>query len=458
MTRTVRRCCRSRQPAARLRLPPRTASSTSASSARKQATARLTRSSCICPTPKLPIVELRLASPDLAFSREARVYESLVFRDELSRRVVGAGELTRAPDGTEKTSIALGELSSGTLELEVERQGTPFALDRVTAIVEPRRLIFVAPNASPLKLLYGSATAQPPSYDLADALRHGLPKEPATARLGVPLDQGSKPALAPPARGPALDAAAWKQRTPIALPKQGTLAYLDLGRPSMADGSDVRIVDAARRQVPFIVEASERSSEAPVPFVTRHEGRISTLALTLDVRERISQLVLRASAPAYFEREVELSVPTRDQRGVTGKRVVASARWQQHPDRAISPLFLPVSLEGEPTAELTIADGDNPPLEIASVSASHRRRRIDFPFEPEDKLELWSGNPAASAPHYDLELVAARLISSPAAAATLASTTIETPPAAAPGTPRWFWWIAVGSGLLVVLALVRVGR
>jgi len=409
------------------------------------------------PTPKLPIVELRLTSPDLAFSREARVYESLVFRDELSRRVVGAGRLTRSPDGTETMSIALGGLSSGTLELEVERQGKPFSLDRVTAILEPRRLIFVAPNAPPLKLLYGSATAPPPHYDLADALRNGAPKEPATARLGAPLAP-PKSAPAAPTRGPALDAAGWKRRTPITLPKQGTLAYLDLGRPFMESASDVRIVDSLHRQVPFIVEANERSVEAPVAFAARHEGRTTTLALTLDARERISRLVLSASGPAYFERELDLSVPTRDQRGVTGKRLLTSARWQQYPDRAATPLFLPVSLEGEPTAELTIADGDNPPLEIAGVSAAVARRRVDFPFEPGDKLELWSGNPAPSAPQYDLELVAARLLSSPAAAATLASITIDAPPVAAPGTPRWFWWVAVGAGLLVVLVLVRVGR
>jgi hypothetical protein len=415
------------------------------------------RFSLALPGANLPVTSVRLIVNGLAFAREARIYESVLFRDELSRRLVGLGRLERSATGEGSTTLVVGELSGAALELEIDRPGGPLDVRQAIALVEPQRLVFIAPDEGGLTLLYGSESARAPSYDLGQALSLGRPSSLASAELGAVKDAGAPPPLASPARSPVADPTRWKRRQRIGLPPKGPVAFLDLEGETADKVHEVRVVDAAGRQVPFLVETSERSTPRTLSFTQKTEGTRTLVTVSLDPKERLSRLELRVTAPAYFEREVAAFVPQRDARGPTGQLEVARARWVKQPDDD-GALSIPLSLSREPTLTLSIENADNPPLALASVVGRAQRRRINFLFEAGDRLELWSSNDGAAAPRYDLQLIAAAVLKSQALPATLAPALAEPTPVQAPDTPRWFWWVAVGAGLLVVLALVRVQR
>jgi hypothetical protein len=416
------------------------------------------RFSLVLPSANLPIVALRLSVSGLAFARDARVYEPLLFRNELSRRLVGSSRLERSATGEEHTTIVLGELSGSTLELEIDRPGAPLDVRRATALVQPKRLVFVAPDTGPLTLLYGSETATAPRYDLATALAKGRPSTLTRAELGTALDAGASGALAAPPRSPIADPKAWKRRQRITLPAKGPVAYLDLERAAADEVPSVRIVDASGRQVPFVLEASERAVPHPLTFTQKTVGTQTIVEVAVDPADPLTRLDLVASAPSYFERDVSVFVPMHDARGPTGQRELAHAHWVKRPEDPAAPFSIPLRTRGAPKLLLTIANADNPPLTLSKIEGRALTRRIDFLFEPGDALELWSGNSEATIPRYDLKLIASAVLASPALPATLAAAAVAGVPVEKPATPRWFWWVAVGSGLLVVAALVRAQR
>ncbi|HEY3500362.1 MAG TPA: DUF3999 family protein [Polyangiaceae bacterium] len=410
------------------------------------------------PSANLPVVELQLSVAGLAFARDARVYERVLFREQISRRLVGSGRLERSATGTELTTVPLSEISGSVLELEIDRAGAPLEVQSASAAVRPKRLIFAAPNEPGLTLRYGSAGAAPPRYDLAEALSRGRPSQLATATLGPVRDSQKAFELPPPARA-ALEPSGWKRRAPLVLPTNGKVAFLDLEAEVVRHLHTVRILDAAGRQVPFVVETEPRLRERPLAIASSREGSTTRLTLSgFDPKESVSRIELDASAPDYFERPVRLFVETKDRRGVTGTRELGSVHWRKPPGSTGTSVAIPVALEGEPFVFAEIDDGDNPPLTLTRAVAEGVLRRIDFLFEPGEKLELLWDNASASTPRYDLGLIASAVLERPAFAATLAKTATPQPKEPAPGAPKWFWWVAVASGLLVVLALFRVRR
>jgi hypothetical protein len=84
------------------------------------------------------------------------------------------------------------------------------------------------------------------------------------------------------------------------------------------------------------------------------------------------------------------------------------------------------------------------------------RRRLDFLFEPGDRLVLISENPQAGPPNYDLALVAERVLSSPAEPASLSDVTHVAQTNAR--APRWFWFFVLGAAVILFVAVGRVLR
>ena len=120
------------------------------------------------------------------------------------------------------------------------------------------------------------------------------------------------------------------------------------------------------------------------------------------------------------------------------------------------PLRVAIAQPGESQIVVRIADGDNAPLTVAGVRAHVTRRRIDFVFAPGDRLTLVTDNPQAGSPRYDLALVAEKVLSSPAEAASLGEMT-----RAAEGgkkTPAWFWLFVLAAALVLLFAVGRALR
>jgi hypothetical protein len=406
----------------------------------------------------LPVVEARIDASDGAFSRRVRVFERVLFRDEVTRRLLGQGEIVRSADGRESTAVSITEPTSRHLEIDVERSGgVPLHVTSMSIAVEPRTLLFYVPDGAGLELLYGSSTAARPSYDLGSALATGRPKAVGTGKLGTPTDTGkTAPTIGPPPRGGSLDLAAWRAKAPIALPARGPVAYLDLDR---GDGalSDVRIVDQDARQVPYVVEAKPRRQETTLGWSATSADHQTVVRLTgLDPARTIEALEIDVAAPDYFSREVTVVEPTSDPRGPTGERVLGSGRLIKAAESSREAQHVSIGQPSRSDIAIRIADGDNAPLTLSGVRAVVLRRRVNFVFAPGDRLTLAADNPAASAPQYDLALVAERVLASPAEPATLGA--VVRTPEAKKAAPPWFWLFISGAAVILFLAVARALR
>jgi hypothetical protein len=402
-----------------------------------------------------PVIELHIGASDAAFAREVRVFERVISRDEVSRRLLGQGEIIRSADGREATSVTIAEPSSRNLEVDIDRgAGVPLHVTSMSVAFEPRVLVFHAPTGSELDLLYGSSTAQRPHYDLDAALAKGRPAISATAHLGPAIDTGATaPAIARAPRGASLDLGAWRAKQSMTLPAHGPVAYVDVDRDT-ATLSDVRIVDEAARQVPYVVESNPRRSEVSLGFRREPGDRHTVLVLTgLDPEKTIDTVAIDVASPDYFAREAAVVELVSDPRGPTEERVLGHANLERTADASRPTFRIPIAHPTGVDVRIRIEDGDNAPLVITAVRAVVVRRRIDFLFEPGDRLTLLSDNPLAGAPRYDLALVSERMLSSPAEAATLDR--VVRANATKVVVPRWFWLFVVAAALLLFLAVRR---
>jgi hypothetical protein len=411
--------------------------------------------SAVLPSKNLPLKALRVRATDAAFSRQVRVFERVWFRDEVSRRLLGEGDIVRSGAGEDRLDVPLSEPTAQHLEIEIERSGG-VPLHGVTAevVVEARALRFHVPQGRAPELVYGSNASATPAYDLTAALRTGPPSF-TKARLGPVSDTGREaPALPAVVRGVAIETTGWKTEQPIVLPAKGPVAYFDLDR---GDGPlrDVRIVDQKGAQVPYIVETEPRRTRIPLAFRAEHTAGTTSLHIDAIEQERahLEALELEVTSPQYFERDVHVFEQLFDARGKTNLRPIGSAHLVKAADRPPRPFRVAISAPHGPHLMIQIADGDNVPLVVASLAAEKSRRRVNFVFDAGDELRLLSGNEAASAPKYDLALVAAKVLSSPAEAAALGPShpiVVQQKP-----TPGWFWIFVLAAALILLLALGR---
>jgi hypothetical protein len=405
------------------------------------------------PAANLSLSAIRLTASDAAFQRRVRIYERVFVRDEVNRELLGEGILYRGVDLQDR--VAVRPASSKTLEIEVESSGgLALHVTGASAQMEPRRLMFHADAGRRLSLMYGSPSVQAPHYDLDEALLRGLPGPLHTAHLGARSPTGHLPeSVSAPARGAEIDAAAWRHRHDILLPATGTVAWIDLDLPA-SELPSLRIADASGHQVPYLLESAPRLRTSPAALKVRNEDTKTIVQIDgASKRASVTAVELMANGPDYFQRQVQLREVALDQRGRAGSRWLGSAGWNKQPNEPFSPLRIPIARPAADTIEAELDNGDNAPVQVSSIALVWELRRVDFVFEPGDKLQLLYGNPTAASARYDLGLVAQRVLSSPAEMARLGPL-IERP-SAGNAVPRWFWVFVVAAALLVMLALVR---
>ncbi len=412
--------------------------------------------SAVLPAANLDVTALRFQAQAPAFSRRVRVYERVFFRDEVFRRLVAEGLLTRSPGDTSPLDLATSGIAGRQLEIEIDNGDAP-ALGglAVTAVVRDRVLRFLAKEGEALRLLYGSAGARAPQYDLGRALEGSIGQPLPEASLGAPVAEadGGPPVLAP-ARVPLREIEKWKSRKPIALPATPGLAYLDL---EDTDGlAGLRIVDRQDRQVPFLVERGSHEHRTRVrPDVTT-KGTMTVLRLGDSAALGSADAVeLSANGPDYFSREVTVREELRDQRGVVGSRMLGAARWERRPDEPPQVVRIPIDRPrpGAGAVLVEIANGDNAPIAVRDVWVLKAAVRIDFLFDAGDRLEALSGNPEARPPDYELAMLSGKIVSSPAGLARLEPAVETAAPAAGLGV--WLWLAVVVTILVLVFELAK---
>jgi hypothetical protein len=406
------------------------------------------------PAANLGVTAVRLSVGDPAFERPARIYERIFFRDEVVRRLVGTGVLRRAPGGREETEIAVCDPTARNLEIEIDNgDAPPLHVTGLAAVARPQAVLFYG-LANPT-LLYGSASAPAPRYDVAAALSRGAPPAVSDASLGPARELIAAPAVAPPPRGAPVAAAAWRNRQPVRN-LSGNVAYLDLSGRLARELPTVRLVDAADRQIPYVVESGVRTRLLPATLrATQKESRTLVDVTGFDPEDPPDAVTLFATAPEFFSRDVRVLEVERDARGPAGERTLGTARWERQPGAQPAPLTIPIVPPREKRVTVEIENGDNAPLLLARAQLHIPFVRIDFVPPPGEPVTLLSDNPEASAPRYDFAMVANRVLAAPARPAALGPAAGVAPPS---GLPRWFWAAVAVAALLVVVALVRTLR
>jgi hypothetical protein len=264
-----------------------------------------------------------------------------------------------------------------------------------------------------------------------------------------------EPSLAP---GAAIDRASFRVVRPIPKAPAG-LAVLILDADVLGnscDLSDVRIVTADDRQVPYLVEKRNEPVVVTLKLARVDAPRGTSVyrttwpysALPCDTR-----LVLHTTT-RVFERTVELRSAAEPRRS-RSPQTIASATWRAtNPEEPPPTITFDAANAGDARdgLEVVVNDGDNAPLPLTRAELLIPSTALRF-HHPGSQLFLLYGNDPLMPPRYDLELLASRLKAQPARE-------LKLPPLVpwieeeGDRSARKYFWIAIGVVAVALLALL----
>jgi hypothetical protein len=249
--------------------------------------------------------------------------------------------------------------------------------------------------------------------------------------LGVAVAAGfsmgalkSKPAPDFPDDGATLDTSAWSFRKTIQIARPGA-QQLELDPDVLSHAQrgfeDLRLMRGGE-QVPYVIERTP-IQRALTPTVTATNDPID---------RTLSRWVLKLPHPALpvtrlacttrtplFQRDLTASEELRDERGDKYERLLGRASWTQTPGAAKKEFMLAFdSAPQSDTILLQTQNGDNPAIVLENFQLFYPVTRVLFTVKTKDALSLYYGNPDATAPHYDLSLIANELVAADKAAAS----------------------------------------
>jgi Protein of unknown function (DUF3999) len=399
---------------------------------------------------------------------------------------------TRAVDGIRERNIAdaviyrvnVNGKNEAQLEIPLELQITrellvlirnedspPISIDAVRADRRVVRLTFFANQPGQYSLLSGNTQCAAPRYDLS-ALSGKLRK--ATATDVVPLALLPNPNYKPPEAlaaltlsGAPIDAAKWKFRKLLPLTQSGVQQVeLDpeLLARSQPDQRDIRIV-RGEYQLPFLFERTSLSRPISLNAAAanaRKNPAVSRWSLKLpQPRLPITRLACTSSSP-LFHRQMRLWEEVTDERGDKFASDLGRATWDQTPNSPKGDLV--IELNARPQSDrlfLETDNGDNPAIELRDFRSYHPVTRVVFKATPDPAQPVWLyyGNLDATAPRYDLNLVASELLKAErSTVAAGAEENLSAEPSFVGQTltasTRYIFWGALALVVIVLLAIM----
>jgi hypothetical protein len=372
--------------------------------------------------PGLVAGRLRIASTTPAFDRAVEVCD--VQADGTSS-TIGRGRLLRAPAAgvaplAERLDVDIGRARGEHLRLEIaDGDSPPLESVEIVLAFDPPAIVFALPESAPGEpagvLRFGGDRAYAPRYDVAALFDDALATSGAVladrqripaARLGSARPNprfDPAPALAAVMHpGAAIEVDDWRWHRAVTIPPSPEgLATVRLAPADVAHAAatraDLRLVDAQRRQWPFVVVPALEREAMPVEVVgpRREEGRsrwtitVPAGTLTLD------QLVVHTARPALGRRYRVLAPRDGEERVLGGGTLAQDLRRP-------APLVLSFSPARVARLELEVDDGDDAPLEITRVEAPVALPSL-LVAAPPGGYTLLAGNPDAAAPRYELE-------------------------------------------------------
>ncbi len=420
------------------------------------------------PGPNLPVVAVEVVVANGQVFRPASVYAQRLEQGQIVPVLLGASTLKRAERfGGVASDLAVPVSRPNEVDLELvveDGNNAPLALTSIAARLAPLPWIwFEAPAGGTLRARYGNPRLEMPSYDI-EASRNTIARSTPPAATWGSGGRPSAPEVAETEtiasfRGAAIVRGDFQYARPIAAaPSGATRLLLDadvLARSHQA--ADVRIVDAANRQVPYILEnvAAPLTVALAVP-PRAADGSSSRYALELpyDTLPPGTRLVITTST-RVFERNVTLRAAGDDRRG-REPYVLASETWRStQPDLPPPPLSFELASLDSKHIELVINEGDNAPLPVSTATLQMPSVALRF-YNAGSPLTLLYGNPRAAAPQYDLALLAPRVLGEPARDIALDALSVATTKSESSLDVKIFW-IALAAVTLVLLGvLVRL--
>jgi hypothetical protein len=201
-------------------------------------------------------------------------------------------------------------------------------------------------------------------------------------------------------------------------------------------------------------------TEVTVPAQAKSEKNKTTLQFDWPEAVPLARVVIRATGPRSFWRKVEIT-------NAEGAPIAHGAIWSVEPrtskvlGRSHNEEILFGGEQHSKKFEVTIANGDDPPLNIASAVGAYHERRLYFDPRGRASLRLYVGDKDLERPTYDYAKTA---IPSPdAPRATLAALTANPVRTARPDTRPWseqhpaVLWIALAIAVLGLGAIALRG-
>ncbi len=419
---------------------------------------------------------VHIETPDPLFSRVVTVAVPEILGENIAEQPVTRSVIYK---------IDVGGKSESRLDVPIDRQihgrellllienGDSPSLS-ITGVRMERRtaaLLFPAEQPGRYLLLTGNSQCAAANYDLS-GLATDLKTRPgqsvAPAIIVQNPDYKVADALAHVSlAGARLDTAPWAFRKSLQV-KNADVQQVELDLEILAHASrdlgDLRLV-SNENQIPFLLEKTSISRAVTItPSAAGDPDRPSVSRWSLKLPKAglpITRMVA-TPGPGVFQREFRLSEIVSGGPGEDFTAALATAHWTQTPDEKKHEIVF--TLTTPPRTDslfLETDNGDNPGVQLGEFRAFVPVTRVIFKATADGApVWLYYGNHKASAPHYDLNLVAQELLRSEKAMTAIGSeevlkARVSTAGEALTGSSRYVFWGVMGMvviGLLMILA------
>src|SRR6516225_7315590 len=424
----------------------------------------------------LTLGSLRIDTNEPVFTRAVTLAVPEVGDDGIRERNIADAVIYRVNvNGKNEANLEIPlESQIQTRELLVlirNEDSPPISIDSVRADRRLVRLTFFANQPGQYSLLSGNTQSVAPRYDLS-ALSGKLKNAAAIDVVPSALapNPNYKPAEALAAvtlSGAKIDVAKWKFRKLLPLTQNGVQQVeLDpeLLARSQPDQGDIRIV-RGEYQVPFIFQRTSLSRPLSLNAAAANDPKKPALSRWsvkfLQPGMPITRLVCASSSP-LFHRQMRLWEEVSDERGDKFATELGRATWDQMPNSPKRDLV--IELNARPKSDtlfLETDNGDNPAIELRDFRGFYPVTRVVFKATPDPAQPVWLyyDNPDATAPRYDLSLVAGELLKADRSTVALGTEENLSPKSAfvgqtLTGPTRYIFWGALALVVIVLLAIM----
>jgi hypothetical protein len=424
----------------------------------------------------LTLGSLRIESNEPVFTRPVTLAVPELDNDGIRERNIADAVIYRVNvNGKNEARLEIPlESQIQTRELFVlirNEDSPPLSIDTVRADRRLVRLSFFANQPGQYSLLSGNTQSAAPRYDLSalsGKLRNATATDVVPSAL-VPNPNYKRPeALAAlTLTGAPLDVAKWKFRKLLPLTQNGvqqTELDPELLARSQPDQRDIRIV-RGEYQLPFLFERTSLSRPIRVVAgVTNDPKKPALSRWSLKLPQPglpMTRLVCTSSSP-LFHRQMRLWEEVTDERGDKFASELGRATWDQTPNSPKRDLV--IELNARPKSDtlfLETDNGDNPAIELRDFRSYYPVTRVVFKTTPDPAQPVWLyyGNLDATAPRYDLTLVAGELLKAergtvPAGAEENLSPKPSFAGQTLTGSTRYIFWGALALVVIVLLAIM----